>query len=248
MEKARIKAEENEQLKGTFLENINHEFRTPMNGIIGCADILAEAYVQEPEHIKLLGAIKSSGMRLLSTLTNIIEMSRLVSNQVVVRNKPFNISELVLGVCKSLHEKAESKQVKIELDNELPTDCCINSDFDKIKSILYNLVKNAISYSKQGKVRVTSKTDKEDILLIVEDTGIGIPKDKLEVIFKSFAQADNRLKRECEGVGLGLSISKAYAELLDGELWVDSEESIGSTFVFKFTPEMVENKVEAMSI
>ncbi len=241
---AKDRAEESDRLKSAFLANMSHEIRTPMNGILGFTSLLQQPNLTVEKQQKYLDIIKKSGGRMLSTVNDIIDISRIEANLVELV-----LSEVDIEVqLKELHSffipEAAKKGIQLILKNDISDqNNKLITDPEKFNSILTNLIKNAIKFTEKGFIEfgycLKKDTHANDLVFYVKDSGIGIPKDRLHAIFDRFVQADIEDKMAVQGSGLGLAISKAYAEMLGGELWVESEEGIGSTFYFT-----LENKAE----
>ena len=230
---AKNRAEESDRLKSAFLANMSHEIRTPMNGILGFAGLLNEPGLsgeQQQEYIKI---IEKSGARMLNIINDIVDISKIEANLMNVDIKETDINEKIEFIYIFFKPQVEEKGMQLLFKNTLPKkDATIRTDNEKVYSILTNLVKNAIKYSKEGAIEFGYLKKGELLEFYVKDTGIGIPKDRQSAIFERFVQADISDKMARQGAGLGLSISKAYVEMLGGKIWVESEEGIGSTFYF----------------
>jgi len=227
------KANESDRLKTAFLQNISHEIRTPMNGIFGFASLLKDPNLTGEEQQAYIDVIMISGKRMLGTLNDLMDISMLETEQVNIISEPVNVNDEL----KNLYNFfiGETEQLNLELDYYTPLSdnmITIISDQGKLYAILSNLIKNSIKYSKQGKIEFGYKVDNEFVKFYVKDDGIGIPKEKQEVIFNRFEQADIEDIKVHEGSGLGLSISKGYIELMGGKIWVESELGVGSQFYF----------------
>jgi signal transduction histidine kinase len=244
--KAKEQAEESDRLKSAFLANMSHEIRTPMNGILGFAGLLKEPDLTgdlQQEYIKI---IEKSGDRMLNIINDIIDISKIEANLIEVDIRESNLNEKMEFIYTFFKPQVEEKGMQLLLRNTLPSnEANIRTDNEKVYSILTNLVKNAIKYSKEGSIEFGYIKKDRTLEFYVKDTGIGIPKDRQEAIFERFVQADISDIMARQGAGLGLSISKAYVELLGGKIWVESEEGTGSTFYFTlpYNPEPGENKV-----
>ncbi|MRT94382.1 PAS domain S-box protein [Ancylomarina sp. 16SWW S1-10-2] len=230
---AKEKAEESDRLKSAFLANMSHEIRTPMNGIRGFIDLLNDPNLSRSEINSYSGIINQSSDRLLNTINDIIDLSRIESGEVLISKTSVSIQAVVDEIYKFHSPEAELKGLSLSLDlSYSPNQLDIITDGDKLHGILTNLVKNAIKYTKVGSISFGYSLKNNSIAFFVRDTGIGIPKDRLDVIFNRFEQADIGSRRAFEGAGLGLAISKAYAEMLGGKIWVESELGKGSSFYF----------------
>lgn len=231
--KAKEKAEEADRLKSAFLANMSHEIRTPMNGILGFTDLLREPGLSGEEQQKYMNIIQNSGSRMLNTVNNLIDISKIETGQMEVTLNEVNISNELEIQFQFFQAAAENKGIKLSFSNSLPDSCnIILTDFHKFNSILTNLIKNALKYTDEGFIHLACIKKDNLIEFSVNDSGIGVPKDRQKAIFDRFVQADIADTRALEGSGLGLTISKAYAEMMGGDLWMKSEEGIGSTFYF----------------
>ncbi|SMO91353.1 PAS domain S-box-containing protein [Saccharicrinis carchari] len=236
-EKELFSTEESDCLKSAFLANIGHEIRTPMNGILGFAELLKHHELTADQQQKYIRIIEQSGIRMLNIINNIIDISKVETGLVELDIIEYNINEQCEHIYTCFRPEADAKGIKFSLKTSLPIEeVIITTDRKKLNTILINLVKNAIKYTNAGTIELGcsiagSKTQKE-LQFYVKDTGIGIPKDRFEAIFKRFVQADIHNKMAHQGAGLGLSITEAYLEMLGGKIWVESEEGIGSTFYF----------------
>ncbi|MDO9512894.1 MAG: LytS/YhcK type 5TM receptor domain-containing protein [Bacteroidales bacterium] len=230
---AKEKAEEGERLKAAFLANMSHEIRTPMNGILGFSELLKEPNLsgkQQQEYIKI---IEKAGARMLNIINDIIDISKIDSGQMDVNLRESNISDQLGYIYTFFKPEVEKKGIRFLLKNSLlSNEATIVTDQEKIFAILTNLVKNAIKYTNEGTIEFGCEKKGKHMEIFVKDTGIGISEDRQEAIFERFVQADITDKMARQGAGLGLSISKAYVEMLDGEIWVESKKGLGSTFYF----------------
>lgn len=231
---AKEKAEESDQLKTVFLQNLSHEIRTPMNGILGFINLLQEPHLNDESQQQYFDLINKSSERLLSTINDIIEISRIESNQLEVNLSSVNISELLESQFNLFQKKAQQKRLDLRLNHQLsPDDSLIVTDETILNGIFSNLVNNALKFTNQGFIEIGCYADHSDRVFYVKDTGIGIQADRTDAIFDRFVHADLKLTRPHEGSGLGLAIVKAYIEKLNGTIWVESEPEKGSVFYFK---------------
>jgi signal transduction histidine kinase len=230
---AKENAEKSDKLKSAFLANMSHEIRTPMNGILGFSSLLQEPHLSGEKQQKYLEIIEKSGNRMLNIINDIIDISKIESGLMQVSIKKVNINEQLEYIYSFFKHEAKNKGLQLTLLKTLPDeDVIIKSDPDKLSAILSNLVKNAIKYTSKGSIEFGYRKKENNIEFFVKDTGIGIPNDKQSVIFERFIQADIADKMARQGAGLGLSISKAFIKMLNGEIWVESDENKGSTFYF----------------
>jgi signal transduction histidine kinase len=231
--KARNMAEESDRLKTAFLNNISHEIRTPMNGILGFAELLKEPHLSDEEQSQYIRIIEKSGARLLNTINDIVEISKVVSDEVKVVISDIDLRSKMDDVYIAYRAEAEAKGLQFRVHcNVSPGEVTLRTDKYKLWSILYYLIRNAMKFTRTGYVECGCSLNREHIEFFVKDTGIGIPAELRQVIFESFRHTDESPNRDYEGTGLGLSISRAYVEAMGGTMWVESTEGIGSTFYF----------------
>ena len=231
--KAKEKAEESDRLKTAFLQNISHEIRTPMNSILGFIELLQDPDITGDERKEYIGIIEKSGNRMLSTINDIINISKIEAGIVSLNKQPVDMRGLIYEIAGTFRPEAEKKGITIS--TELPhidENVIIDGDQEKIFAIFVNLVKNAIKYSTHGKITVGFSLKNELLTCFVKDTGIGISKEKQNLIFERFTRVDGVASKNIEGAGLGLSIVKGYLTLMGGEISLYSEPGVGSTFVF----------------
>ncbi|MBI9039240.1 MAG: PAS domain S-box protein [Bacteroidales bacterium] len=244
---AKEKAEESDRLKSAFLSNMSHEIRTPMNGILGFSDLLKTPDLKGSEKQKYIEIIEKSGKRMLNIINDIIDISKIESGAVEVNMKKVNINKNLNYVLSFFKPEAENKGLNLILNNTLPEkDAIIVADSEKVSAVLINLIKNAIKYTDKGFIEFGCEYfeihNSKFLRFSVQDTGIGIAKDRQEAIFERFIQADIEDVQAREGAGLGLSISKSYIEMLGGKLWLESKEGKGSTFYFTIPFNQVKKK------
>lgn len=227
------KAEESDRLKSAFLANMSHEIRTPMNGIMGLAELLDEPKLTGDEQQLYLDLIKESGARMLNIIRDIIDISRIAADQVTVDIQVVNINELTNYLFNLFKPQTDKKGIVLLLSNGLPSkDILVNTDKEKLTTVLTNLIKNAIKYTDEGGIEFGYQKEEDMLEFYVKDTGMGIAEDRQKAIFERFVQADIEDRYALEGAGIGLSIAKAYVEMLDGKIWLESKKEKGSTFYF----------------
>jgi hypothetical protein len=231
--KAKEHAQESDRLKSAFLANMSHEIRTPMNGILGFAELLKEPELSGEQQQEYIAIIEKSGARMLNIINNIVDISKIESGLMEFNCKELNINEQMEYVYTFFKPEIEVKRLQFLLKKILSAkDAIISSDREKIYAILTNLVKNAVKYTNEGTIIFGCDKKGDNLEFFVKDTGIGIPINRQEAIFECFIQADITDKNALQGAGLGLTISKAYVELLGGRMWLESEEGKGTTFYF----------------
>lgn len=228
---ARMKAEENDRLKSAFLANMSHEIRTPMNGILGFTDLLKDPENTIQDQELYIQMIEKSGRRMLRTINDIIDISKIEAGQMDTTISQVNINQQLSFILQFFMPEAKAKGLKLSANLTLPDDKALfYTDLDKFNAIITNLVKNAIKYTLKGSVSFGYEFVKNQLQLYVTDTGIGIPKDRQNAIFDRFVQADIADKMALEGSGLGLTISRAFVEMLGGSISLESQEGVGSKF------------------
>jgi PAS domain S-box-containing protein len=247
--KSKEHAEESDRLKSAFLANMSHEIRTPMNGILGFSELLKEPGLTGEQQQEYIRIIEKSGARMLNIINDIVDISKIEAGLIKLDISESNVNEQIEFIYTFFKPEVEAKGMKLSFRNSLTAkEALIKTDREKLYAILTNLVKNAIKYTNEGSIEfgyqhvvetghALSLPQKSFLQFYVKDTGIGIPKDRQEAIFHRFIQADITDKMARQGAGLGLSISKAYVEMLGGKIWVESDpnsdrEGIGSTFYF----------------
>lgn len=257
IEKKAKQLEVSNKYKSEFLANVSHELKTPLNSILILSQILSEKKDLEPltqKQREFANTINSSGKDLLLLINDILDLSKVEAGKLDVYVEDVHISELVKHIEDMFIPIAESKKLKfyVQVENNVPKS--INTDDQRIKQILRNILSNAFKFTETGEVSVKIAYPMKDTIfrnrdlkiestigIFISDTGIGIPKDKQKIIFEAFKQVDGTTSRKYGGSGLGLSISKELAELLGGEIQLISEEGKGSTFVL-YLPEKFESK------
>ena len=230
---AKEHAEESDRLKSAFLANISHEIRTPMNGLLGFSQLLKEPGLTDKEQKEYLRCIDISGARMINIITDIVNISKIETAQMDVSMSETNINEQIEKIYSFFKSEVEGKGIQLLVKTALLSkESIIKTDKAKIYSILSNLVSNAIKYTSAGIIEFGYTRKGKYLEFFVKDSGIGIPKEKQELVFDPFRQVSESHSRKYEGAGLGLSISKAYVELLGGKIWVKSEFGKGSIFYF----------------
>lgn len=229
------KAKESDRLKSAFLSNMSHEIRTPMNGILGFTQLLKEPTLSGDEKESYISIIEKSGQRMLDTINDIISISKIESGEDELNLSETNVNDILKEQFEFFNPEASSKGILLSFHSPLLShESMILTDKRKLESIIINLIKNAIKFTSKGNISFGCRRKKENNTLefYVQDTGIGIPENRIEAIFNRFEQADIEDSQVFEGSGLGLAISRAYVEMLNGEITVKSKENQGSTFRF----------------
>ncbi|RAK66976.1 hybrid sensor histidine kinase/response regulator [Hymenobacter edaphi] len=233
---ARDAAEASRRAKAQFLANMSHEIRTPMNAVIGLTHLLQRTPTN-PEQTEYLAAIQGSSQNLLTIINDILDSSKIEAGKMTLESTPFGLRGLLQRVARMFEFATASKGLllRLELAPEVPA--AVLGDPVRLNQVLVNLIGNAIKFTTQGTVtvRVTARpeADRWRVRFAVQDTGIGIPADKLDAIFEDFSQANTSTTRQFGGTGLGLSIARNLVELHGGRLWVESVVGVGSTFFFE---------------
>jgi PAS domain S-box-containing protein len=236
--KAKEKAETADQLKTAFLANMSHEIRTPLNAILGFAQLLNDDDISKKQIANYTDLIQRGGNSLLHLINDIIDLAKIESNQLTIEKEDFSVNELTDEVFQMfLNAKENLQNGEVDLRMHIPAhDVVLYSDRDRIKQVLINLLNNANKFTDSGHIEIGYEQiiikGKVFLNFYVQDTGSGIPQDKLEKIFSRFTKFDKKSTRVLKGAGLGLAISKRIVELLGGHIGVDSEQDKGSVFHF----------------
>lgn len=240
---AREAAESSNRSKSEFLANMSHEIRTPMNGIIGMAQLALEAEELQLTTREALNLVHSLGNNLLATIDDVLDLSKIEVNRMVIESAPFSLGHMIFNALKPLAVEASRRMIDIvyEVDGSVPD--YIVGDANRLRQIVLNLVGNALKFTEYGVIRIVVKkaqfqscsTNECLLEFSISDSGVGVEKDNLERIFDKFQQADGSVTRNFGGTGLGLTISKKLVELMGGDIWVNSAVGVGSTFSFSCT-------------
>lgn len=225
------KAEESDRLKTAFLHNISHEIRTPLNAIIGFSGFLDQPDLTEEDRKNYIDIIFQSNNQLLSIVNDILNISYIEANQVKIKKSRSDLNRIMDSVYHQFLIEARTKNLSFDLNNEInPSDAFIETDESKLIQVISNLLNNAFKFTLEGKVVLGCRIEGDKLIAWVEDTGIGIPENEQARIFERFYQVDKSESRVYGGTGLGLSISMGFAELLGGEITVQSTAGKGSVF------------------
>jgi signal transduction histidine kinase/DNA-binding response OmpR family regulator len=237
-EKAR--AEEASRAKSEFLANMSHEIRNPLNAVLGMMSLLLDTPLSAAQR-EYVTTARGSGGALLSIINDLLDVSKVEAGMLEVESAPFLLRETLEGAAGIVAPKADSKGLALHCHVADSVPAAVESDPARLRQILVNLLDNAVKFSPQGEVRLSVEAKEEpkgeqtgflELLFTVRDTGIGIPADRLDRLFKPFSQADSSMARLYGGTGLGLVISRRLAERLGGRMWVESEPGRGSAFFF----------------
>ncbi len=227
------------QAKSEFLSNMSHEIRTPMNAILGFTELLSEE-VKEPKLKGYIKTIQKAGSTLLTLINDVLDLSKIEAGKLTIETHPTDVQKLVEELAEVFHLQVEKKGLDflVEVDPNLPNGLLL--DDVRLRQILLNLLGNAVKFTAQGHIALKVHADnvdehlsKLDLIIQVEDTGIGIPKDQLDKVFAQFEQVSGQDTRQYGGTGLGLAISSKLAKMMGGELTVESEAGKGATFTLK---------------
>lgn len=248
LSRAREQAEESARAKENFLANISHEMRTPMNGILGIADLLAKTELGEDQQ-NYLQLIKASGQNLLVIINDILDAAKIKSGKLHLEKIPFNVLDGVTSAYNALIYKAEEKNLDFTLEPFCIAHPYIEGDPYRLNQVLLNLINNALKFTSEGQVSLgVSVVDETETSLclefMVKDSGIGIARENLEIIFEGFTQVHSGSDRRFGGTGLGLSICKTLVQQMGGDIWAESVMNQGSTFRFVLTFAKADKPVE----
>ncbi|MCL3780558.1 PAS domain S-box protein [Prolixibacteraceae bacterium JC049] len=229
--KAKERAEESDRLKSAFLANVSHEIRTPMNGMLGFAELLQTPDLPEEDYNSYIGVIRECGDRILTLINNIVTISKIESGAIDKKIVTFNLYRKLRFLQQLFEPQVEEKNIELAIICEEIKNKEITSDEEKIIGIITILVKNAIKFTTEGSVKLCAKVIDNNLEINVIDTGVGIDPKMHSVIFDRFRQVEVGYNRTFEGVGLGLSIVKAYCDILGGTICIDSDLGKGTHFI-----------------
>jgi len=230
---AKERAEASDRLKTAFMNNISHEVRTPLNGILGFGEMITEPGLSEEDKAFYLGILNSSSERLLNTINDYMDISLISSGNMEIRPSLFNLTELLQGIYTAFLPRTTEKNIELKVSfPEMARSYLIDTDGEFLRKVLSHLLDNAVKYSSGGTIEFGYTKTADLVEFYVKDDGIGITIEKQSHIFDYFIQEDSSITRRYEGSGLGLSIAKGLVSLMGGTIWVESEKGKGSKFYF----------------
>ena len=242
--RAENKAEEATNIKSQFLANMSHEIRTPMNGIIGMSHLAMDNTSPDKQKI-YIKKIEHSAKTLLNIINDILDFSKIEAGKLEIENSKFNILELIDNIVDVVEFSVYEKDLGLEVSYDENMGDMFYGDSLRISQILINLLSNAVKFTENGGIDIIlENVSKKRFRFEVKDSGIGLSKNQQNKLFKSFSQADGSTSRKYGGTGLGLSISKELVELMDGRIWIESQEGVGSSFIFEIALESLGNEHE----
>jgi PAS domain S-box-containing protein len=230
---AKVKAEESDRLKTAFLHNVSHEIRTPMNAILGFTTLLNEPGISAEERSQFTDVIFQSGNQLLLIINDIVDLATIESGQMKVSTRQINLNTTLKRLSEQFSYKEKPNKIALVLETSLiQSDAEIITDNTKLVQIISNLINNAFKFTKKGKIVYGYNISGDFIEFYVRDSGIGIAPEHQSRIFERFYQVDSAVSRQYGGTGLGLSVCKAYTQLLGGKIWLESVPGKGTSFYF----------------
>src|SRR5207302_1954920 len=238
-EKERAEAEAANQSKSTFLATMSHEIRTPMNGVLGMIDVLQRQGLDGPQK-RTVSTIRDSAQSLLRIIDDVLDFSKIEAGRLELEETAFSLSGLIDGVAGTFNQQAIMKGLALDIAIDAGSDDALVGDPTRVRQVLFNLLGNAIKFTERGRVTLHAGTaplghGSTRVTIAVSDTGIGLSEEQRARLFQPFAQADSSTTRRFGGTGLGLSIVRRLAQLMKGDITVESRQGAGSTFTVSLT-------------
>ncbi|MCQ2252983.1 MAG: HAMP domain-containing histidine kinase [Bacteroidales bacterium] len=246
LEEMRARAEQSDRLKAAFLANINHELRTPLNGILGFSSYIGMPGLSDERRKQYVDIVNDQCRRFLESVNDIAYYSKLQVGDIDTAGTVFDLNSLIYNMQNmgSLWIREHKKDLQLNVEADIPSNSFVRGFENGFIKILSNLINNAIKYTRSGTITLSCKLDGGIVTFEVADTGIGFDMAKKDLIFGSFNQSDAKLSRNYEGAGIGLSICKSLARLMNGEIHADSQPGVGSRFWVKIPVQAASNKQE----
>jgi len=246
LKQAKEKAEESDRLKSSFLQNMSHEVRTPLNAISGFSQLIIKPKQPQKKLELFAEIIASSSEQLVGIITDVIEISQIHANQIKIKSSTIDLISTIKMIINHFEKKTREKNIDLVFTNEIQlSEYLFLTDREKLERIISHLIDNGIKFTPKGKIEITCKLNQDSVLICIADTGIGITEAMQKIIFDPFRQVESGVCRNYGGNGLGLTIAKAYTELLNGTISVYSKEKAGTTFTLSFPLQNLElQKIE----
>lgn len=231
---AKEKAEESDHLKSAFLANMSHEIRTPLNSILGFSEFLKSDNLEKEKRNTYLGMIQSGGEKLLTIISDIVDISKIDSKLLQLHLDDCNLNHCMLKLHQQFSIDSRSSNIELKMHTQLPDDASyIQTDEIRLNQVISNLLENALKFTYKGEIEFGYTIEEQNLVFFVKDTGIGISPIHHQTIFERFRQSDSEDTAKIKGTGLGLSIAKGLVELFGGKIWVDSILGKGANFYFQ---------------
>lgn len=248
--KAKEKAEESDRLKSSFLANLSHEIRTPMNAIVGFSVLLDDDDLEPPMRHEFVGVINQNSEALLHLIEDILDISMIEANQLVIHREVFSFNAFLDNIFSSFSLRNFHQGISLKLNNELKeSSLSLHSDPFRLRQIINNLISNALKWTDNGYIELGARRGEDKVVVYVKDTGRGIERELLDEIFNQFVKIEEDTLHPRRGVGLGLTISKRLSQLLGGELRVESELGQGSIFLVELPLSIVDQfSIESINL